>query len=54
MSNECPPRHHRQAAADFFKSKLPDPIAGQIDGILSGKGAEADSAMAKIGSAFNR
>lgn len=43
-----------QAAADFFKDKLPDPIAGQIDGILSGQGSDADSAMEKIGSAFNR
>lgn len=43
-----------QAAADFFKDKLPDPIAGQIDGILSGQGVEGESAMDKISSAFNR
>lgn len=26
--------------ADFLKKKLPAPLAGQIDGVLSGKGSD--------------
>jgi hypothetical protein len=29
-----------EAAIDFIKSKLPEPLASQVDGLLSGGGAE--------------
>ena len=37
----------------FLKDRLPDPIAGQIDGVMSGSG-EAGSPMDKVGSILGR
>jgi hypothetical protein len=36
---------------DFLKDRLPEPLAGQIEGVLSG---EAGSPMDKVGSMFGR
>ncbi|MGH2446819.1 MAG: DUF2267 domain-containing protein [Candidatus Limnocylindria bacterium] len=36
----------------FLKEKLPDPIAGQIDGVISGSGEGSGSPMDKVGSMF--
>jgi hypothetical protein len=45
---EAQARQAAQAAVDFLKSKLPEPIAGQIDSVLSGKGL-ADAASGLLG-----
>ncbi|MGH2371416.1 MAG: hypothetical protein ACRDI2_24855 [Chloroflexota bacterium] len=36
----------------FLKERLPDPIAGQIDGVISGSGEGSGSPMDKVGSMF--
>jgi uncharacterized protein (DUF2267 family) len=36
---------------DFLKDRLPEPLAGQIEGVLSG---EAGAPMDKVGSLFGR
>lgn len=46
-----------QAAIDFLKSKLPAPIAGQLDAILAGNmsglsGQAGEMLKGKLGSAF--
>lgn len=38
----------------FLKDKLPGPVAGQIDGLLSGRGEDAGSPMDKVGSMLGR
>jgi len=37
---EAQARQAAQVAVDFIKEKLPEPLAGQIDNILAGGGAE--------------
>ena len=43
-----------QAVIDFLKSKLPGPIASQLDGVLSGGGAGGlmDQAKGMLGGMF--
>lgn len=52
-----PPAAARQAAEAvlaFLKEKLPAPIAGQIDGVLSGKGPDLGAAAGALGGLFGR
>jgi hypothetical protein len=37
---------------DFLKKKLPAPIAGEVDAILSGKGPDLGEAANMLGSLF--
>ena len=38
----------------FLKERLPDPIAAQIDGVISGSGSESGSPMDQVGSILGR
>jgi hypothetical protein len=38
----------------FLKERLPDPVAGQIDGVISGSGSESGSPMDQVGSMLGR
>jgi hypothetical protein len=38
----------------FLKDKLPAPIAGQIDGVVSGQGGDSGSPMDQIGGMLGR
>lgn len=38
----------------FIKERLPDPIAGQIDGAIAGSGSESGSPMDQVGSMLGR
>jgi hypothetical protein len=52
------PKEQARMAADavlgFLKDKLPAPIAGQIDGVLSGKGPDLGAAAGALGGLFGR
>jgi hypothetical protein len=48
---EAQARQAAQVAVDFIKEKLPEPLAGQIDNILAGGGAE-DLLKKGLGSLF--
>jgi hypothetical protein len=37
-----------QAALDFLKDKLPEPIAGQIEGFLAGRAGDIGDAVAGV------
>jgi len=39
---------------DFLKDKLPEPIAGQIDAVLSGKAADLGSLTKGLGGLFGK
>lgn len=41
-----------ETVADFLKDRLPGPIAGQIDSVLSGSGGGQDSPMDRVGGMF--
>ncbi len=42
-----------QAVIDYLKSKLPGPVAGQIDGVLQGGGGMGDMAKG-LGGMFGK
>ena len=52
------PKEQARMAADavlgFLKDKLPAPIAGQIDGVLSGKGPDLGAAAGALGGLFGK
>ena len=52
------PQEQAKMAADavlgFLKERLPAPIAGQIDGVLSGKGPDLGAAAGALGGLFGR
>jgi uncharacterized protein (DUF2267 family) len=43
-----------EAVLSFLKSKLPAPVAGQIDGVLSGKGPDLGAAAGALGGMFGK
>lgn len=52
-------REATQTVIDFVKSKLPAPLAGQIDGLLNNPGAgdtiqQAESALENLGGMFGK
>lgn len=49
-------RQAAQAAVDFIKEKLPEPLRGQLDAVLANQnlGGVADQAMDMIGGMFNK
>ncbi len=52
------PQEQAKMAADavlgFLKERLPAPIAGQIDGVLSGKGPDLGAAAGALGGLFGK
>lgn len=46
-------RQAAEAVVDFLKERLPEPIAGQLDGVISGEGGGiADSVSGLAGGLF--
>ncbi|MCA1570914.1 MAG: DUF2267 domain-containing protein [Chloroflexi bacterium] len=43
-----------QTVVGFLKERLPDPIAGQIDGVVSGKGSTEGSPLDRVGGILGR
>lgn len=41
-----------ETVVGFLKDRLPDPVAGQIDGVISGGGQSGGSPMDKVGGMF--
>ncbi len=41
-----------ETAIDFLKDRLPDPIASQIDDVVSGESSNDDSPMGSVGKMF--
>lgn len=53
--DEGPARTAVDTVVGFLKDRLPDPIAGQIDGVISGSsGSEGGSPMDQVGGILGR
>jgi hypothetical protein len=52
------PTEQAQAAVEtvikFLKEKLPGPVGSQIEGVLSGKGAQTQGVSRKLGGLFGK
>lgn len=52
--SEAQAQQAAEVAVGFFKDKLPAPLAGQIDAVLSGSAANAGDALKNLGGLFGK